>query len=242
MNQRMTEQAIKTIMLAQQEARRTDRAFVGTEQILIGLIDEASGIAAQVLTSKGIDRTRVVMETEKIIGARGPGTNPLEMPFTPRAKRNLELAWDEARRLGHNYVGTEHLLLALIRLQEGGGAVVLGNMNVDLEQLQTDLIALIKETSNDDGRHFSSFVYPSFSTLRHAASSPSAFGPAIQRRVSISLLRRLHHRHGCQSCGQKPPTVVDAAFKSMRVIECFDFAEQPRFYISRVQVLDFNQL
>src|ERR1700722_10906959 len=151
MNQRFTQQAIETIMLAQQEARRTDRAFVGTEQILIGLIDEASGVAAQVLASKGIDRTSVVMETEKIIGARGP-TYPsdLEIPFTGRAKRNLELSWDEARKLGHNYIGTEHLLLVLIQVKEGIGAVVLGNMNVDLEQLQTDVIALIKETSSNE--------------------------------------------------------------------------------------------
>src|ERR1700677_893390 len=125
MNQRFTQQAIKSIMLAQQESRRTDRAFVGTEQILIGLIDEASGVAAQVLTANGIDRTSVVTETEKIIGRRGP-TYPLdlEIPFTARAKRNLELSWDEARRLGHNYIGTEHLLLALIKVKEGIGAVV----------------------------------------------------------------------------------------------------------------------
>jgi ATP-dependent Clp protease ATP-binding subunit ClpC len=86
MHQRFTQQAIQTIMLAQHEARRTDRAFVGTEQILIGLIDEASSVAAQVLSLRGIDRARVVMETERIIGARGPGTYPLdlEIPFFSR--------------------------------------------------------------------------------------------------------------------------------------------------------------
>ncbi|PWZ39535.1 Chaperone protein ClpC1, chloroplastic [Zea mays] len=118
MFERFTEKAIKVIMLAQEEARRLGHNFVGTEQILLGLIGEGTGIAAKVLKSMGINLKDARVEVEKIIG-RGSGFVAVEIPFTPRAKRVLELSLEEARQLGHNYVGSEHLLLGLLREGEG---------------------------------------------------------------------------------------------------------------------------
>jgi ATP-dependent Clp protease ATP-binding subunit ClpC len=114
MFERFTEKAIKVIMLAQEEARRLGHNFVGTEQILLGLIGEGTGVAAKVLKSMGVNLKDARVEVEKIIG-RGSGFVAVEIPFTPRAKRVLELSLEEARQLGHNYIGTEHLLLGLIR-------------------------------------------------------------------------------------------------------------------------------
>ncbi|KAI9071902.1 hypothetical protein K1719_046137 [Acacia pycnantha] len=114
MFERFTEKAIKVIMLAQEEARRLGHNFVGTEQILLGLIGEGTGIAAKVLKSMGINLKDARVEVEKIIG-RGSGFVAVEIPFTPRAKRVLELSLEEARQLGHNYIGSEHLLLGLLR-------------------------------------------------------------------------------------------------------------------------------
>jgi len=131
MFERFTEKAIKVIMLAQEEARRLGHNFVGTEQILLGLIGEGTGIAAKVLKSMGVNLKDARVEVEKIIG-RGSGFVAVEIPFTPRAKKVLELSLEEARQLGHNYIGTEHLLLGLIREGEGVAARVLENLALDL--------------------------------------------------------------------------------------------------------------
>ena len=145
MFERFTEKAIKVIMLAQEEARRLGHNFVGTEQILLGLIGEGTGIAAKTLKSMGVNLKDARIEVEKIIG-RGSGFVAVEIPFTPRAKRVLELSWDEARQLGHNYIGTEHLLLGLIREGEGVAARVLENLGVDLTKVRQHIIRLLGET------------------------------------------------------------------------------------------------
>jgi len=145
MFERFTEKAIKVIMLAQEEARRLGHNFVGTEQILLGLIGEGTGIAAKTLKSMGVNLKDARVEVEKIIG-RGSGFVAVEIPFTPRAKRVLELSWDEARQLGHNYIGTEHLLLGLIREGEGVAARVLENLGVDLTKVRSHVIRLLGES------------------------------------------------------------------------------------------------
>jgi ATP-dependent Clp protease ATP-binding subunit ClpC len=145
MFERFTEKAIKVIMLAQEEARRLGHNFVGTEQILLGLIGEGTGIAAKTLKSMGVNLKDARVEVEKIIG-RGSGFVAVEIPFTPRAKRVLELSWDEARQLGHNYIGTEHLLLGLIREGEGVAARVLENLGVDLSKVRSHVIRLLGES------------------------------------------------------------------------------------------------
>lgn len=145
MFERFTEKAIKVIMLAQEEARRLGHNFVGTEQILLGLIGEGTGIAAKTLKGMGVNLKEARAEVEKIIG-RGSGFVAVEIPFTPRAKRVLELSWDEARQLGHNYIGTEHLLLGLIREGEGVAARVLENLGVDLTKVRSNVIRMLGET------------------------------------------------------------------------------------------------
>ncbi|QNJ00552.1 ATP-dependent Clp protease ATP-binding subunit ClpC [Synechococcus sp. A15-62] len=146
MFERFTEKAIKVIMLAQEEARRLGHNFVGTEQILLGLIGEGTGVAAKVLKSMGVNLKDARVEVEKIIG-RGSGFVAVEIPFTPRAKRVLELSLEEARQLGHNYICTEHLLLGLIREGEGVAARVLENLGVDLAKVRTQVIRMLGETA-----------------------------------------------------------------------------------------------
>nr|YP_009298054.1 Clp protease ATP binding subunit [Plocamium cartilagineum]AOM67992.1 Clp protease ATP binding subunit [Plocamium cartilagineum] len=146
MFERFTEKAIKVIMLAQEEARRLGHNFVGTEQILLGLIGEGTGIAAQVLKSMNVNLKDARIEVEKIIG-RGSGFVAVEIPFTPRAKRVLELSLEEARQLGHNYIGTEHLLMGLVREGEGVAARVLENLAVHVSSIRTEVIQMLGDNA-----------------------------------------------------------------------------------------------
>lgn len=146
MFERFTEKAIKVIMLAQEEARRLGHNFVGTEQILLGLIGEGTGIAAQVLKSMNVNLKDARIEVEKIIG-RGSGFVAVEIPFTPRAKRVLELSLEEARQLGHNYIGTEHLLMGLVREGEGVAARVLENLSVNVASIRTEVIQMLGDNA-----------------------------------------------------------------------------------------------
>ena len=150
MFERFTEKAIKVIMLAQEEARRLGHNFVGTEQVLLGLIGEGTGTAAKTLKSMGVNLKDARIEVEKIIG-RGSGFVAVEIPFTPRAKRVLELSWDEARQLGHNYIGTEHLLLGLIREGEGVAARVLENLGVDLNKVRSNVVKMLGDSKPTAG-------------------------------------------------------------------------------------------
>ncbi|GAB2280389.1 ATP-dependent Clp protease ATP-binding subunit ClpA cd4b, chloroplastic [Dionaea muscipula] len=150
MFERFTEKAIKVIMLAQEEARRLGHNFVGTEQILLGLIGEGTGIAAKVLKSMGINLKDARVEVEKIIG-RGSGFVAVEIPFTPRAKRVLELSLEEARQLGHNYIGSEHLLLGLLREGEGVAARVIENLGADPSNIRTQVIRMVGENTEAVG-------------------------------------------------------------------------------------------
>lgn len=129
---RFTERARRVIVLARQEAGRLNHDYIGVEHLLLGLIKMGEGLAIDILRGLGIDLDSLRLEVEKIIKS-GPSTLTVgEIPFTPRSKKVLELAVDEARNLGHNYVGTEHLLLGLIREREGIAARVLESMGVDL--------------------------------------------------------------------------------------------------------------
>merc|ERR1719321_324328 len=150
MFERFTEKAIKVVMLAQEEARRLGHNFVGTEQILLGLIGESTGIAAKVLKNLGISLKDARLEVEKIIG-RGSGFVAVEIPFTPRAKRVLEMSLEEARQLGHNYIGTEHILLGLLREGEGVAARVLETLGADPAKIRTQVIRMVGESQEPVG-------------------------------------------------------------------------------------------
>ncbi len=178
MFERFTEKAIKVIMLAQEEARRLGHNFVGTEQVLLGLIGEGTGVAAKALKSMGVNLKDARAEVEKIIG-RGSGFVAVEIPFTPRAKRVLELSWDEARQLGHNYIGTEHLLLGLIREGEGVAARVLENLSVDLNKVRTNVVKMLgetKTTSSSSGSTTTSSSSSSSSSSKAKTPSLDEFG------------------------------------------------------------------
>lgn len=150
MFERFTEKAIKVVMLAQEEARRLGHNFVGTEQVLLGLIGESTGIAAKVLKSMGVTLKDARVEVEKIIG-RGSGFVAVEIPFTPRAKRVLELSLEEARQLGHNYIGTEHILLGLLREGEGVAARVLETVGADPSKIRSQVIRMVGESQEAVG-------------------------------------------------------------------------------------------
>jgi ATPases with chaperone activity, ATP-binding subunit len=145
MFERFTDQAIKVLMLAQEESRRLGHNFVGTEQILLGLIGEGTGVAAKVLRSMGVNLKDARIEVKKIIG-RGSGFVAVKIPFTPRAKTVLNLSLEEARQLGHHYIRTEHLLLGLIQDTEGVGVIVLKNLGADLAKVRTEVILMSSET------------------------------------------------------------------------------------------------
>ncbi|MBO8219331.1 ATP-dependent Clp protease ATP-binding subunit [Prochlorococcus marinus] len=190
MFERFTEKAIKVIMLAQEEARRLGHNFVGTEQILLGLIGEGTGVAAKVLKSLGVNLKDSRIEVEKIIG-RGSGFVAVEIPFTPRAKRVLELSLEEARQLGHNYIGTEHLLLGLIREGEGVAARVLENLTIDLTKVRTQVIRMLGETAevgsgtNSSKGNLKTATLDEFGTNLTKLASESKLDPVVGRHSEI---------------------------------------------------------
>ncbi|NLM25410.1 MAG: ATP-dependent Clp protease ATP-binding subunit [Firmicutes bacterium] len=139
---RFTDRAQKVIVLSQEEARRLGHNVVGTEHMLLGLIAEGEGVAAKALLALGINIDKVRAEVEKIIG-KGEAPTQGQIGFTPRSKRVLELAFDEARQLGHTYIGTEHILLGLIREGEGVAAQVLKNLGAELDEMRKQVIELL---------------------------------------------------------------------------------------------------
>ncbi len=148
---RFTERARKVMSLARQEAQRFNHDYIGTEHILLGLVQEGSGVAAQVLRNLEVEPRKIRIEVEKIVKN---GTNMVTMgqlPFTPRAKKVLELALEEAQNLGHNYIGTEHLLLGLIRENEGIAAQVLLNLGTKLEEVREEVLELLGADQGEGG-------------------------------------------------------------------------------------------
>jgi len=140
---RFTERARKVILLAKEEAKRFNHDYIGTEHILLGLIREGEGVAAAVLASMGLSPDKIRLEVEKFVQP-GPSTVISgDIPFTPKAKKVIELAMDEARNLGHNYIGTEHLLLGLIREGEGVASQVLISLGLDLDRVRMEVMSLL---------------------------------------------------------------------------------------------------
>ena len=131
----LTEESIKVIILAKQESHRLGHSFVCTEQILLGILREGTSIAAEILKSKGVTLEQARIEVEKIIG-RGSDFAILNFPFTPKASRAIDLALEEAEQLKHNYIGTEHLLLGTLRIEDGIALQVLANLGVDPTEIR----------------------------------------------------------------------------------------------------------
>ena len=147
---KFTERARKVLTLAQEEATRFNHNYIGTEHLLLGLVREGEGVAAKVLANLGVELNRVRSAVEFIIG-RGDRMIVGEIGLTPRAKKVIELAVDEARRLGHHYIGTEHLLLGLVREGEGIAAGELESLGVNLEKVRTQTIQVLSQSSSAHG-------------------------------------------------------------------------------------------
>src|SRR6202050_4603827 len=143
MYERFTDRARKVMQLANQEAQRFNHEYIGTEHVLLGLIKEGSGVAANVLKNLDVDLRKIRLEVEKIVQSGPDMVTMGKLPQTPRAKKVIEYAMEEARNLNHNYVGTEHLLLGLLREQEGVAAQVLMNLGLKLEDVREEVLNLL---------------------------------------------------------------------------------------------------
>src|SRR6266436_5857902 len=143
MYERFTDRARKVMQLANQEAQRFNHEYIGTEHILLGLVKEGSGVAANVLKNLDVDLRKIRLEVEKIVQSGPDMVTMGKLPQTPRAKKVIEYAIEEARQLNHNYVGTEHLLLGLLREQEGVAAQVLMNLGLKLEDVREEVLNLL---------------------------------------------------------------------------------------------------
>ena len=143
MYERFTDRARKVMQLANQEAQRFNHEYIGTEHILLGLVKEGSGVAANVLKNLDVDLRKIRLEVEKIVQSGPDMVTMGKLPQTPRAKKVIEYSMEEARNLNHNYVGTEHILLGLLREQEGVAAQVLMNLGLKLEDVREEVLNLL---------------------------------------------------------------------------------------------------
>ncbi|KAA8730725.1 ATP-dependent Clp protease ATP-binding subunit [Corynebacterium tuscaniense] len=175
MFERFTDRARRVIVLAQQEARDLNHNYIGTEHILLGLIQEGEGVAAKALESMGINLDDVRREVEEIIG-RGTQPHTGHVPFTPRAKKVLELSLREGLQMGHKYIGTEFLLLGLIREGEGVAAQVLTKLGADLPRVRQQVIQLLSGYEGGEGQNPESPEGPQASGMTGAGASPSIGG------------------------------------------------------------------
>ncbi len=151
MYERFTDRARKVMQLANQEAQRFNHEYIGTEHILLGLVKEGSGVAANVLKNLDVDLRKIRLEVEKIVQSGPDMVTMGKLPQTPRAKKVIEYAMEEARNLNHNYVGTEHLLLGLLREQEGVAAQVLMNLGLKLEDVRDEVLNLLGHNEGGEG-------------------------------------------------------------------------------------------
>jgi len=151
MYERFTDRARKVMQLANQEAQRFNHEYIGTEHVLLGLIKEGSGVAANVLKNLDIDLRKIRLEVEKLVQSGPDMVTMGKLPQTPRAKKVIEYSMEEARNLNHNYVGTEHILLGLLREQEGVAAQVLMNLGVKLEEVREEVLNLLGHGEGAEG-------------------------------------------------------------------------------------------
>src|SRR5207249_11496712 len=143
MDERFTDRARKVMQLTNQEAQRFNHEYIGTEHILLGLVKEGSGVGANVLKNLDVDLRKVRLEVEKLVKSGPDMVTMGKLPQTPRAKKVIEYAIEEARNLNHNYVGTEHLLLGLLREHDGVAAQVLMNLGLKLEEVREEVLNLL---------------------------------------------------------------------------------------------------
>ena len=197
--EKFSERARRVLSLAQEEAQRFNHNYIGTEHILLGLVRETEGVAARVLANLGVDLSKVRSAVEFIIG-RGERPAQGEIGLTPRAKKVVELAVDEARRMNHTYIGTEHLLIGLLREGEGVAAGVLESLNVSLDKVRSETYRILSQSSatpSGSGGRASATRTP---TLDHlgidltAAARANKLDPVIGRSQEIQRVIQILSR------------------------------------------------
>ena len=197
--ERFTDRARRAVVLAQEEARMLNHNYIGTEHLLLGLVREYDGVAGKALTSLGISLEAVRGQVEQIIG-QGQAAPRGHIPFTSRAKKVLELALREALQLGHNYIGTEHILLGLIREGEGVAAQVLQSLGVDLDRARQAVIQLLAgyaiEAEAASGETVGARVEPVAVPSRWSVTTPPPVRTASARST----------RHSRSKCWRRRPT------------------------------------
>jgi ATP-dependent Clp protease ATP-binding subunit ClpC len=202
MFERFTDRARRVVVLAQEEARMLNHNYIGTEHILLGLIHEGEGVAAKALESLGISLEAVRQQVEEIIG-QGQQAPSGHIPFTPRAKKVLELSLREALQLGHNYIGTEHILLGLIREGDGVAAQVLVRLGADLNRVRQQVIQLLhgyqgKEPAAagaaSESAPSTSLVLDQFGRNLTAAAREGKLDPVIGREKEIERVMQVLSR------------------------------------------------
>ena len=208
MFERFTDRARRVVVLAQEEARMLNHNYIGTEHILLGLIHEGEGVAAKALESLNISLEAVRQQVEEIIG-QGQAAPTGHIPFTPRAKKVLELSLREALQLGHNYIGTEHILLGLIREGEGVAAQVLQKLGADLNRVRQTVIQLLSGYTGGKGettpvaRAKGRAARVPWCSTSSAATSPNSRETASS--IPSSAARR-RSSGSCRSCPAAPRT------------------------------------
>jgi ATP-dependent Clp protease ATP-binding subunit ClpC len=196
--EKFSERARRVLSLAQEEAQRFNHNYIGTEHILLGLARETDGVAARVLTSLGVELTKIRSAVEFIIG-RGERPSPGDIGLTPRAKKVIELAVDEARRLGHHYIGTEHLLIGIMRESEGVAAGVLESLGVNLEKVRSETTRILNQSVSQGhaGGRSSSTRTPTLDQLGidlTSAARSSKLDPIIGRSKEIQRVIQILSR------------------------------------------------
>ncbi|RKY32470.1 MAG: hypothetical protein DRP74_02525 [Candidatus Omnitrophota bacterium] len=194
---RFTERARKVIILAKEEARRFNHDYIGTEHILLGLVREGEGVAATVLQKMDVSLEKIRLEVEKLVQP-GPATQIIgDIPFTPRAKKALELSAEEARSLGHNYIGTEHLLLGLIREGEGIASQVLLNLGLDLNSVRNSVMELLSSALPSFGAQPAKTKTPALDAFGRdltILAKENKLDPVIDRRNEIDRVTQILSR------------------------------------------------
>ncbi len=235
MFERLTDRARKVMALANQEAQRFNHEYIGTEHILLGLVKEGSGVGANVLKNLDIDLRKVRLEVEKLVKSGPEMVTMGKLPQTPRAKKVLEYAIEEARNLNHNYVGTEHLLLGLLREQDGVAAQVLMNLGVKLEEVREEVLNLLgagvegeEMEEIDDGDEQESS--PSVSPRRTKSKTPAldSFGRDLTELAKSSELDPVIGRQGeierlvqilCRRTKNNPVLLGEAGVGKTAIVE-----------------------
>ena len=231
MYERFTDRARKVMQLANQEAQRFNHEYIGTEHVLLGLVKEGSGVAANVLKNLDVDLRRIRNEVEKIVQSGPDMVTMGKLPQTPRAKKVIEYAMEEARNLNHNYVGTEHLLLGLLREQEGVAAQVLMNLGLKLEDVREEVLNLLghgveaseggeRATSSSTGGKSSKSKTPALDSFGRDLSELAQQGkldPVIGRADEIERVTQIL----CRRQKNNPVLLGEAGVGKTAIVEGF---------------------